>query len=216
MLACPPPAAPQTAGGQPAPPERTPVARLPHPLLLAVALVALALPAAAAASGQEAILDCSEDDRLDGSYSKKELRWARDNLPTDLDEYSSCREVFSSALASLSNPGGPGGKAASATEPGSAEEKAARAGDQRSLDRLTASRDNPGEITVGGSGVSPGENGLFDVASASNDLPLPLILALIGLALLTLAAGFAALRPRVPLLARIPLPSRGWLPRRRG
>ena len=57
--------------------------------------------------------------------------------------------------------------------------------------------------------MSPGSDGLFDVASASNDLPLPLLLALIGLGLLTLAGGFVALRSRDPA-AGADLPPLAW------
>ncbi len=61
--------------------------------------------------------------------------------------------------------------------------------------------------------MTPGSDGLFDAASASNGMPLPLVLALVGLALLTLAGSFVALRSRIPLLARISLPSRVRFPR---
>ncbi len=40
-------------------------------------------------------------------------------------------------------------------------------------------------------------------------MPLPLLLAIIGLGLLALAGGFMALRSRVPALARISLRQRG-------
>jgi hypothetical protein len=181
---------------------------------LILTLGALALPALAVASGEEAILDCSEDDRLDGSYTRSELRSALDNLPTDLDEYSSCREVFNSALANLSG-GGPDSRASRDGQNRSAEETARMADDARELDEMTKKGGQPGAIRVGGERVSPGSDGMFDVASSSNGIPLPLLLALIGLGVLTLAGGFVALRSRVPLLARIPLPSLGRHPRRR-
>jgi hypothetical protein len=61
--------------------------------------------------------------------------------------------------------------------------------------------------------VKPGSNGLFDLASASNDLPVPLLVALIALALLAVIGGLVALRERVPVLARIPLLSKIPTPR---
>jgi hypothetical protein len=63
-------------------------------------------------------------------------------------------------------------------------------------------------VEVGGEQVEPGSNGLFDLASASNDLPVPLIVALVALALLAIVGGLVALRDRVPVLGRIPLLSK--------
>ena len=58
---------------------------------------------------------------------------------------------------------------------------------------------------VVGPAVEPGTNGLFDLSSASNELPTPLLIALIALGLVALAGGFLALRGRVPALDRVPL-----------
>ena len=63
-------------------------------------------------------------------------------------------------------------------------------------------------MNVGGEQVQPGTNGLFDLASASNDVPVPLVLALIRIGVLALVGGFVALRERVPGLARVPLVSK--------
>ena len=54
---------------------------------------------------------------------------------------------------------------------------------------------------MGGETVKPGSNGLFDLASASNGLPTPLLVALIALAALALTGVLVALRRRVPALA---------------
>jgi hypothetical protein len=54
---------------------------------------------------------------------------------------------------------------------------------------------------------------LFDVASATNSLPTPLLIALIVLGLLAVAGGVVALRGRVPVLARLPLLSKIPTPR---
>jgi hypothetical protein len=42
--------------------------------------------------------DCADDDTLQGHYSISDLRKARSELPTDADEYSSCRDVLSRAI----------------------------------------------------------------------------------------------------------------------
>jgi hypothetical protein len=183
-------------------------------LVLAVAL-ALALPAVASASPNQVIRDCAEDGVLNHEYSNGELRRAVADLPSDLDEYSDCREVIGGAIKGGSDKGG--GRAASTGAPGEAlspREQQARAKDQAELDKLVASsEDNPPTIKVGGKTVKPGENGVFHLASASNGLPAPLVVALIALALLALTGGFVALRERVPALARIPILSKIPTPR---
>jgi hypothetical protein len=189
------------------------VRRLRHPLALLAALAALSvLPTAAAASPEAVIRDCSKDEKLDRSYSNADLRSARDHLPSDLEEYSSCREVIGAAIGGSGDGRDTAAAAASDGSP-SQGENAARAGDRAELSDMAAKNGDPGRISVGGDEVSPGSDGLFDAASASNGMPLPLILALIGLGLLTIAGSLVALRSRIPLLARISLPSRVRFPR---
>jgi hypothetical protein len=188
-------------------------------------LAAACLPSAAAASPLQVIRDCADDGSLSRTYSNSDLRRARDNLPSDLDEYSDCREVISAAIKGGPGPrsgggdnggggGGGGGQSNAGADAGfvnSAEEQAARGKDQADLEELTSSGDPP-EVDVGGQTVRPGENGLFDLASASNDLPTPLVLALIALGLAALAGVGLALRSRVPALARVPLLSKIRIP----
>jgi hypothetical protein len=56
--------------------------------------------------------------------------------------------------------------------------------------------------------VKPGCNGIFDLATAANQLPLPLLLALIAVCLLALAGGLASLQERLPALKRMGLLSK--------
>ena len=188
--------------------EETPtVSRVPYRSILAAALIALAVPWTAQASGSDVIRDCAEDGRLDRNYSNGELKDARDNLPSDLDEYSDCREVINGAITSGSDRGGgrDGGSG-----PG---RDAARASDIAALDKLTDRRGKPA-LNVAGKRVEPDDNGLFDLASATNGLPLPLLLALIAVLLLAAGGGVLALSRRFPGLAeRIPLLSKISLPR---
>jgi hypothetical protein len=213
-------------------PIRT-VIRVSRHLLLLAALFVLALPwGEAAATPFQVIKDCNEDGKLDGKYSNSELRKALENLPTDIDEYSDCREVIGAAITSGSkgggndggngeNGGGAGGNAAGGggggtLDPNSPEEQAARAGDQAELDALTSPgglRDKPPAVDVGGQTVKPGSDGLFDLASASNSVPLPLLLTLIVLGLLALGAAVVGLRGRIPAMSRIPLLSKLPTPR---
>ena len=192
-------------------------------------LATLALPSVTFGSPLQVIKDCNQDGVLNGNYSNKELRKALDNLPSDIDEYSDCRDVIGAAITGGSAKGGKpggsgggknGGSGADATGGGAAapvtpEEQAARAQDQADLQALTSpeGRKNTSPIELGGEKVKPGSNGVFDLASASNSLPTPLLVALIALALLAIAGGVVGLRGRMPALARVPLLSKIPTPR---
>jgi hypothetical protein len=203
------------------------VIRLPRHLLVvaALALGLVAFPGDAFASPLQVIKDCNQDGQLNRKYSNSELRKALDNLPSDIDEYSDCRDVISAAITGGSDKGnrggaggggnGGGGGAGGGAVPVTPEEQAARNQDQADLQSLGSpeSRENAPPIDVGGEQVKPGSNGLFDVASATNSLPTPLLVAMIALALLAIAGGVVALRGRLPALARIPLLSKIPTPR---
>lgn len=183
-------------------------------VLVLGALALVVLPATAQAG---ALTDCTRDNDLDRNYSNSELQKALDDLPTDSDEYGNCREILSGAIHSGSDKGG--GRPSSTGpngEPLSPAEQAERSKDTQALASVAgdATGDPPSpSVEVGGKTVEPGSDGLFDLASASNDLPVPLLLALIALALLALTGALVALRSRIPLLARVPLLSKIPTPR---
>jgi hypothetical protein len=194
------------------------MARFPHLLILIAMMATLALPATAAADPDAVIRDCSVDGKLDGKYSKQDLRQALENLPSDLREYSDCAEIIGAGIGS--GAGGNGSKANSAAARAAAaaaggSELSSRAGDQEDLNRIAADHRRPDGIQIDGERVTPGSDGLFDAASASNGMPLPLLLALVGLGLLALAGGAVALRSRVPALARVSFRQRGPFSRKR-
>jgi hypothetical protein len=190
--------------------------RVVRHLLLLAAVAVLVAPAGASADPKQVIRDCAQDGALNRKYSNSDLRKARDRLPTDLAEYSDCRDVITAAITGGSDKGGGRGSpgqgvgGAGAADPG---EQGARAQDAADLQALTAegagSKDGEsGEtprVQVGDEAVEPGSNGLFDLASASNELPTPLLIALICLGLLALTGGWLALRERVPAFGRIPV-----------
>jgi hypothetical protein len=183
-------------------------------VVLLSALALLSLPAAALA---DPVTDCARDNDLDHKYSNVELRKALDNLPTDSDEYGLCREVIAGAIHSGSDNGGGRPKDTGPNgEPLSPGEQAQRTRDNKALAALAGdaggSPRSP-SVDVGGQTVEPGSDGLFDLASASNDLPTPLLVALIVLAALALTGVLVALRTRIPLLGRLPLLSKIPAPR---
>jgi hypothetical protein len=67
--------------------------------LISALLVALAVPATALADGDDVIRDCAQDGDLDKEYSDEELEEAEQNMPSDIDAYTGCREVIRAAQA---------------------------------------------------------------------------------------------------------------------
>jgi hypothetical protein len=85
--------------------------------LIACALL-LALPAATAhanATDDRIVQDCqhSQTGALTGSYTKAQLRHAKNNLPGDVLEYSGCYDAINQALIASAGGGGRGGGASS-------------------------------------------------------------------------------------------------------
>ena len=185
-------------------------------LLLLAALGMLVLPAVAQA---DPVSDCAADGDLDKHYSNGQLRDALDNIPGDLDEYSNCREVFKGAIASGSDKrtdasdsdsgGGGGSSGGGGGGSISADEQQGQVKDNADLEAITGdANDDKPQLNVGGEQDAPEPDGLFDLASASNDVPTPLLVALIAIGVLAILGGVVALRNRVPALGRIPLVSK--------
>jgi hypothetical protein len=172
------------------------------PMLLAI----LALPAPAYASADQVVRDCVYDGKLDHHYSNAELRRARDHLPSDADEYSDCRDVIAAAIKGGSDrSGGAGSPGLGATNP--AAEAAAQTGDRADLEAIAGSDQAP-ELDVGGQELKPDSSGFFKLGGAANQVPLPLLIALLLLCTMALVTGFGSVRERVPALARIPFLSK--------
>jgi hypothetical protein len=172
------------------------------PMLLAI----LALPAPAYASADQVVRDCVYDGKLDHHYSNAELRRARDHLPSDADEYSDCRDVIAAAIKGGSDrSGGAGSPGLGATNP--AAEAAAQAGDRADLEAIAGSDQAP-ELDVGGQELKPDSSGFFKLGGAANQVPLPLLIALLLLCTMALVTGLGSVRERVPALARIPFLSK--------
>jgi hypothetical protein len=186
--------------------------RLLRHLPVAAALALLALPAPAFASSDQAIRDCAFDEDLDRRYSNKELREAADNLPSDLAEYSDCREVLLGAVSGSSDKSdGAGSPGIGGSDP--AGETAAQADDQADLAAVTGGGGDSPRLDVGGTSLEPDSSGFFGLGNAANKVPLPLMIALLLLGAMALASGVGGLRERVPALARIPLLSKLPTPR---
>lgn len=190
--------------------------RLRHIATLIGALAALAVPASASADYRDVIKDCYEDGKLDGSYSREDLKQAERNVPSDVDEYSDCRAVIRAARA-RGNKGGRGGTGGvpgggydspgAGGDPALSTDSGAIAGSREDLDaynNATRDRDrSPPKVPVAGQPLQPAAG--VAVADSANDMPTPLLAALIAVATMGAAlAAFAGWR-RWPQLRRVPL-----------
>jgi hypothetical protein len=170
-------------------------------IFIAVAAAFGMASASAFASPQAVIRDCAKDGTLNHHYSLSDLKNALKKLPTDVDEYTNCRDVINQAEtqgggggSGGSGLGGPGGTAGGGTGGGSGPSAA----DTRALDSAIHSNGSAPTLSLGGRKVVPGSGGLFKTASATGSLPVPVLLALIAVAALTAAGGFVAVRRRFP------------------
>jgi hypothetical protein len=181
-------------------------------LIVLGVLAVLAMPASAFASADQVLRDCIFDGKLDRTYSNEDLRKAKENLPSDQDEYSDCAELIASAMNSGSDKGkGAGSPGVGKSDP--VGEAAARTDDQGDLASIATGKGDPPSVDVGGASLEPDSSGFFNLSDAANEVPLPLLFALILLGLFAVASGLAAMRERVPALARIPLLSKIPTPR---
>ncbi|HEX6652047.1 MAG TPA: hypothetical protein VF072_04840 [Thermoleophilaceae bacterium] len=177
-----------------------------HLLLVTCALAVLVLPAPANASANQVLRDCIYDGKLDHHYSNAELRRARDHMPSDADEYSDCRDIIAAAIKGGSDrSGGKASPGIAATDP--VAEAAAQQTDQSDLAAIANSDKTP-KLDVGGQNLKPDSSGFFNLGGAANQVPVPLLIALVLLCMTALATGLGSIRERVPALARIPFLSK--------
>ena len=178
-----------------------------HFLVVLTTLAALsAMPAAALADSAAVIRDC-QDGRVDGKYSQREFSQALRNIPTDVDEYTDCRDVI--RRAQLGAAGGSGGASGGGAAGGAPLSSAAANAGKTAAQILEAA--TPAEraavaqatgqagaapVRIGGRTVSPDSFGLSP-AGAANVLPIPLIVALALLGLGLAVAGIQTIRSRV-------------------
>ena len=156
-------------------------------------------PSPALASGSSVIRDCTDDGQLSRHYSQKDLQSALANLPTDVDEYTNCRDVIRRAQLGGGQGGSTGGRRA-ATGGGGGRRRARRHARtangrcrRRDVARLASGPEGGGPARSAAAPVTPGA-ARFTAADVRNTLPTPLIVALVLLGLGGLAGGSLAAR----------------------
>jgi hypothetical protein len=172
-------------------------------LTLSGLILLLAAPTASAGVREKILRECQEG-RITGDYSPGQLRDARKNIPTDIDEYSDCRDVLArAALSGRSGSGGSGGAGGGGTAapggvlPGGGSGNLTIAnGKAEEKDLVDALKAAPQGADVGGEHLVPGASGLAADA-ARHGLPTTLLTALVLVGLCALAAAAPAVRRRV-------------------
>ncbi len=165
-------------------------------LMLSGLILLLAAPPASAQGVREKILRECQEGRITGDYTPKQLRDARNHIPTDIDEYSDCRDVLSQAA--LTGRGGGGGEGTNA--PGGVRPDDGRSpltpSDPVENAELSNARLNSDAQSVGEQSIIPGAAG-FDAAAERHGLPTSVLVVLILLGLCAAVATYASVRRRV-------------------
>ena len=174
-------------------------------LRLALACLVLGLfavvPAANAASTTQILRDCADDGVLQGDYTPKELRKARQNIPTDTDEYTDCRDVLARALAAgVSSRGGGSGGASGGAGGSDQPPPDPNSPEGREIVGQAGAKPPPGPMNIGGRPVIPGHASLSS-NGVRNELPPGMLAALILLGAGALSTLLPPVRRRV--LARL-------------
>ena len=188
-------------------------------LLTALTILCLAVPATAGADGgvTKLLRDACRDEHIDGTYTQAQYKKALDQLPTDSDEYTGCREVLQRGRLAALGAGkhkSSGGGGATGTGGGDR----GRLGLLGLLGRLglvglvglarappapirwppprpqqkkalAQAAQSAKPVDVGGELVQPGALGLGELSGAGRGVPTPLIALICLLAASALGAG---------------------------
>jgi hypothetical protein len=168
-------------------------------LLITAVLGCLLLPAAAGASGNAVIKDCTDDGVIQGHYSQQDYKNALNNLPTDVDEYTDCRDVIKRAQLGGTG-GGPGGGGTSGGGTGGGTSGGDPLATATPAERAALAKAQAGgaskPVKIGGKLVQPGKLGFGGLGSPTT-LPSSLIAVLVALGIAAAAAGATYVRNRV-------------------
>jgi hypothetical protein len=160
-------------------------------LLITAVLGCLLLPAFAWAT---------DDGVIQGHYSQQDYKNALNNLPTDVDEYTNCRDVIKRAQLAATGGGGggggtSGGSAVPVAPPGTDPLAGASPSERAAVEAArNGGADKP--IRIGGKLVQPGKLG-FGALGSPTTLPGSLIAVLVAIGIAAVAAGATYVRNRV-------------------
>jgi hypothetical protein len=171
----------------------------------------LVVPATAGASGRSVVRDCTDNGRIDSHHSQGDYKSALGGLPSDVDEYTDCRQIIEQAkrrdASSSSSSGGSGGSGGgggfsggaggfggfdSATPPPASNIPASPS---ESGALAQAGTQGGGPVAVAGEPITPGGTGITE-AAFRHDVPGPLLVLVVLLGLGALAMTVSGGRAR--------------------
>jgi hypothetical protein len=182
-------------------------------LLTALIIACLAAPAAAVADSgaTKLVIDACRDEHIDGTYTQAQYKKALEQIPSDSDEYTACREVLERGrLAALGNKhksgGGGGGNAGGGTgnssgsggggsSSGTSGASPAPAADPLATatpaqkKALAKAGQSAQPVDIGGKLVKPGDLGVGALAGSGHSVPTTLAALIALLAASALAGG---------------------------
>ena len=194
-------------------------------VLLTLFLCLLAVPAVAGASGRSVVRDCTDNGRIDSRHSQSDYKSALSNLPSDVDEYTDCRQIIEQAkrrdARAGSNSGGSGGSGGGGGGGfggggfgGGGFGGTGSTGSGAGFDSVTpppssnvpaspaesnalaqAAQNGGAPVAVGGEPITPGGSGLTE-AALRHDVPGPLLALIVLLGLGALAMTVSGARAR--------------------
>ena len=184
--------------------------------LLALLITFSLVPAATALAGggDKVIRDCTDDGVLQGHYTQKQLRDALASIPTDVDEYTNCRDVIRRAAfagggsGKGGSSGGGGGGDFGGFKPSQGDPlKTATPQERDAVTKASKEGGKPLRLQdaqgkpLGGALIRPSAVARR-TGPGTTDVPTPLLIVAVMLALAALAAAAPTFRHRV-------LPRRG-------
>jgi hypothetical protein len=186
-------------------------------LLTALIIACLAAPAPAVADSgaTKLVIDACRDEHIDGTYTQAQYKQALEQIPSDSDEYTACRDVLERGrLAALGNKrksgggagggnvgGGGGGTGSPGTSPGGGSSSSTSGTSQApAADPLASATpaqhkalakagQSAQPVDVGGKLVKPGDLGVGALAGSGHSVPTTLVALIALLAASALAGG---------------------------
>ena len=165
-------------------------------LTLSGLILLLAAPTAKAGVREKILRECQEGS-ITGDYTPGQLRDARKHIPTDIDEYSDCRDVLAQAALTGrgGNAGGTGSNAPGGIQPQTGKSPLT-ASDPAETAALDSARLQSEKLAVGDQSIVPGAAG-FAANAERHGLPTTWLIVLIMFGLCASAATFTSVRRRV-------------------
>jgi hypothetical protein len=180
-----------------------------HAVLIVVVCLLL-VPASAGASGRSVVRDCTDNGRVDDYHSQGDYSSALHGLPSDVDEYTDCRQIIEQAKRRDARSGPPGnggggggggggvsgggvGGGFDTSTPPPASNVPASGAEAGALNN--ALKGGGAAVPVAGEPITPGGSGLTE-AAFRHDVPGPLLVLIVLLGLGALATTVSGARAR--------------------